>query len=176
MKRAVPVNAKHAIEIRVMDRAWAGIAGARAISRRLAAAALAAPAPKGATSSTGPVELTILLADDATVQDLNRRFRGIDKPTNVLSFPAEDDAPRPAGAHAVLGDVAIAFETTRREAASEGISVADHLAHLVVHGVLHLRGYDHEHPADAEVMEALEVAILARHGIADPYAAGELVA
>ena len=94
----------------------------------------------------------------------------------MLSFPAEDDAPRPAGARVVLGDVAIAFETTRREAASESISIADHLAHLVVHGVLHLRGYDHERAADAEVMEALEVAILARQGIADPYAAGELVA
>lgn len=176
MKRAAPASAKNMIEIRVTARAWAGITGARAICRRFAATALAAPAPKGAAPVVGAVELTILLADDVTVQDLNRRFRGIDKPTNVLSFPAEDDAPRPAGARVVLGDVAIAFETTRREAASESISIADHLAHLVVHGVLHLRGYDHERAADAEVMEALEVAILARQGIADPYAAGELVA
>lgn len=166
---------KDAVEVRVADRRWAAVAGLRAICRRFAAAALAAPAP-GNVPVAGPVELTILLADDAIVRDLNRRFRGIDKPTNVLSFPAEDDAPRPAAVRAVLGDVAVAFETARREAEAEGISLADHLAHLVVHGVLHLRGYDHERAADADTMEALEVAILARLGVADPYAAGELVA
>lgn len=101
-----------------------------------------------------------LFADDETLQDLNKRFRGFDKPTNVLSFPSGGD---------FLGDVAIAYETCRREAEEEKIAFRDHAAHLIVHGLLHLAGYDHEKDEDAERMEPLETRILAAMGIADPY-------
>ncbi len=103
---------------------------------------------------------TILLADDQKLRALNRDFRGKDKPTNVLSFP---------GADAYAGDIAIAYGVTVKEAKVAAKSLADHATHLVVHGVLHLAGYDHERPKDAKVMEPLEVKILARLGIADPY-------
>jgi probable rRNA maturation factor len=105
-------------------------------------------------------ELTILLADDKRLRAFNRDFRGKDKPTNVLSFP---------GANAYAGDIAIAYGVTVKEAKEAAKSLADHATHLVVHGVLHLAGYDHERPKDAKVMEPLEVKILARLGIADPY-------
>jgi probable rRNA maturation factor len=106
---------------------------------------------------------TVLLADDKKLRALNHDFRGKDRPTNVLSFP---------GADGYAGDIAIAYGTTAKEAKAAAKSLADHAAHLVVHGVLHLAGYDHERPKDALVMEPLEVKILKRLGIADPYAAG----
>lgn len=109
--------------------------------------------------------VTLLLAGDATLQRLNRDFRGMDKPTNVLSFPA---APNPEH-H--LGDIAIAHETATREAQAVGKAFADHVLHLAVHGTLHLLGYDHESAQDAAVMEPKETQILAALGIADPYAA-----
>lgn len=118
-------------------------------------------------------EVSVLLCDDATIQRLNRDWRGFDRPTNVLSFPAPAGGP-PHGPR-LLGDIAVAFETTRREAGSEGKSVADHLTHLVVHGFLHLIGYDHEVESEALRMEALETSILADLGIADPYAASDAV-
>lgn len=123
-------------------------------------------------------ECTILLADDARMRELNRRFRGKDKATNVLSFPAErqdGDYARevqvvPAdGQPLQWGDIAIAYGTTAREAAEQGKSLADHLSHLVVHGVLHLVGLAHEDPEEAERMEALERRILQEIGVADPY-------
>jgi probable rRNA maturation factor len=107
------------------------------------------------------VSLTILFGDDARLKALNRDFRGKNKPTNVLSFPA---GPGP-----YLGDIAIAYGVAAREARAQGKRFADHAAHLVVHGVLHLLGFDHERAADAKVMEQLEAKILARLGIADPY-------
>jgi probable rRNA maturation factor len=103
---------------------------------------------------------TILLANDKALRALNRDFRGKDKPTNVLSFPGRDG---------YAGDIAIAYGVTAREAKAAAKSLADHATHLVVHGVLHLAGYDHERPKDASVMEALEVKILKRLGVADPY-------
>jgi probable rRNA maturation factor len=108
---------------------------------------------------------TILLADDERLRALNLAFRGKDKPTNVLSFPAaaNDDG------HA--GDIALAYGVTRDEARAAGKTIADHASHLVVHGVLHLAGLDHEKKRDAEEMEGLEVKILSRLGIRDPYAA-----
>jgi probable rRNA maturation factor len=120
----------------------------------------------------GETELAIMLTDDAGIRTLNSNWRGIDKPTNVLSFPAlpptgaagPDDAPR------MLGDIAIAYETTRREADDEQKPFDHHLSHLAVHGFLHLIGYDHETDNDAEAMEALEAVILAQLGIPDPYA------
>lgn len=124
----------------------------------------------GASSAA---ELSVLLANDTFVQSLNRKFRGKDKPTNVLSFP---NAPTPAGAlyeePSSLGDIALAFETVKAEAQTQGKSFDDHLAHLVVHGVLHLLGYDHIDDKDAEKMEKRERELLERFDIADPYSAG----
>jgi len=103
-------------------------------------------------------EITILLADDARLESLNHDFRGKAKPTNVLSFPQADG-----------GDIAIAHGVVAREAREQGKRFADHAIHLTVHGVLHLAGYDHIKPKDAKFMEPLEVKILGRLGIADPY-------
>ncbi|MGE5600181.1 MAG: rRNA maturation RNase YbeY [Pseudomonadota bacterium] len=121
----------------------------------------------------GAAEATLLLADDARIRALNKTFRGRDEPTNVLSFPnVEVDVLAAAGADGppcALGDIVIAFETTVGEAAREGTSLSHHLSHLVVHGILHLLGYDHSTDDEALVMEALEVRALAALGIADPY-------
>lgn len=160
---------KAAIAVTKASRAWTKLRGAKSLCERAAAAALEAPAPKGSTKVKGKVELSIVLANNKTIQTLNLRFRGMDQPTNVLSFPASGDEPRPAGAPVALGDVVIAFETTKAEAKRDGKALKDHLSHLVVHGVLHLRGYDHERRPDAEKMEALETRILAKLGVADPY-------
>lgn len=112
--------------------------------------------------------LTIALADDATLRTLNHRYRGKDAPTNVLSFPTPAKAGAAAGGY--VGDVVIAEETVLAEAADEGKPPLHHMTHLVVHGVLHLMGYDHETDADAARMEALETEILAGLAIPDPYA------
>ncbi|MEX2642644.1 MAG: rRNA maturation RNase YbeY, partial [Acetobacterales bacterium] len=108
-------------------------------------------------------EVSVVLAGDAMLHELNRGYRGQDKPTNVLSFPI--DEPDPAREAWMLGEVVIALETTRREALEEGKPVTDHLLHLVVHGVLHLLGYDHQTDAEAERMEALEARLLAGLGV-----------
>ncbi|KAB0683010.1 rRNA maturation RNase YbeY [Aureimonas leprariae] len=115
-----------------------------------------------------PTELGLTLASDAAVRTLNAEWRNKDKPTNVLSFPARDLTPGEAP-DALLGDLVLALETCRREAAAEAKSLADHFRHLVVHGTLHCLGYDHEDDAAADEMEALEVLILGDLGIADPY-------
>jgi len=117
--------------------------------------------------STSAAELAILLTDDSAIRVLNRKWRGIDAPTNVLSFPAEI----PAGAPPLLGDIVLAYETVAREARRDGKPFAHHVAHLAVHGFLHLCGYDHERDSDAETMEQLERTILRRLDIADPYCA-----
>lgn len=123
-------------------------------------------AETAASAALGDVAggVVVMLADDATVHDLNRRFRGKDSATNVLSFPA---APNPEDG---LGDIALAYGVCAREAAEQGKALSDHVRHLVVHGVLHLLGYDHEDEVEAEVMEGLERDILARLGAPDPYA------
>jgi probable rRNA maturation factor len=110
--------------------------------------------------------VTLLLTDDATIRDLNRRFRQLDKPTNVLSFPAPQNAER------FLGDIALAYGVCAREAQEQGKPLKHHLQHLVAHGVLHLLGYDHVSDAQADEMENLERAVLAGLGIPDPYLAG----
>ena len=117
---------------------------------------------------------SLLFTSDAEVHALNRDWRGKDQPTNVLSFPmlerAELLALGAAGPPELLGDIALALETCTREAADKGISLDHHTAHLIVHGLLHLAGYDHEtSPAAARAMEALEINALAQMGIADPY-------
>ncbi|MBL8549815.1 MAG: rRNA maturation RNase YbeY [Hyphomonadaceae bacterium] len=144
----------------IADAKWeAALAGAEPFVARVLAAAAHAEQARG--------DVSVLLADAGELARLNRAHRGIDKPTNVLSFPA------PAGAFAepFLGDIAIAFEVTAAEAETEGKRFADHAAHLLTHGFLHLLGYDHMNDADAERMEAREREILASLGIADPYAA-----
>jgi probable rRNA maturation factor len=154
-----------AIDIDIQDRHWLKqLRTARAVCRRAALAALegAPRRPKAA------VALAIALAGDAAVRTLNRDFRHQDKPTNVLSFPADARATLP-GHPRFLGDIVLARQTVAREADSQGKRFADHLTHLVVHGTLHLLGYDHEIDAQARRMETLEVRILAGLGVADPY-------
>ena len=114
-------------------------------------------------------EVSVLLCDDAAVRQLNKTYRGIDRATNVLSFAALDDEDEPIVDPLLLGDIAVAFETTKREASEQKISLADHLFHLIVHGVLHLIGYDHITDDEANVMEALETKILTQNGMENPY-------
>lgn len=162
-----PITAE--IAVRVARRAWhAVLPEATRLVRRAAAAALQAG---GGSLGARPVELAVLLSDDAAVQGLNRDWRGKDRPTNVLSFPASDGAAVPAGVPVMLGDVVLALETVQAEAAEQGKTVRDHVAHLVVHGVLHLLGLDHETDTEAANMEAREVGVLATLGVADPYRA-----
>jgi probable rRNA maturation factor len=154
------MSAADNIDVIVESAQWDALPGAQAVARNAIAQALAA------LNGRADAELAVLLTDDAAVRRLNATWRGLDKPTNVLSFPA---AEAPAPRH--LGDIAIAFETTAREAKDEGKPLADHLTHLAVHGFLHLVGYDHESDADAETMEQLERDILARLNVPDPYLA-----
>jgi probable rRNA maturation factor len=136
-----------------------------------AAAAAAQAAPELAKAR---LYISVLFADDGEVRVLNRDWRGKDKPTNVLSFPMleREDllALAPDGPPELLGDLALALETCAREAAEKGITLEHHAAHLIVHGLLHLAGYDHEtSPEDARAMEIIEIKALAQMGIADPY-------
>ena len=144
------------VDIAVTSPVWRGHEGA--LSRALAAAA-------AEEKTEGSVSL--LLGDDASVSALNAQFRGKKGPTNVLSFPAPSAGPATSS---FLGDIALAAETIVEEANFQGKSFEHHAAHLAVHGFLHLLGYDHNEPGEAERMEARERAILAILGIADPYA------
>ncbi len=115
-------------------------------------------------------ELSIVLADNALVQTLNRDYRSKDKPTNVLSFPQhEPDVFTRGESVAALGDVVLGFETIEEEALSQKKSLQDHTLHLVVHGLLHLLGFDHEQDEDAQIMETLEIRVLESLGIKNPY-------
>lgn len=146
------------IDVEVEAEAWtAALPTAEAVAVRAAQAALAHEDKAG-------VGVVILLADDAVLADLNQRFRGKTGATNVLSFPA------PANPESLLGDIALAHGVCAREAAEQGKTLEQHLAHLTVHGVLHLLGYDHEDDGEAEVMEALERSILETLGVPAPYA------
>lgn len=140
----------------------------------LAARAAAAAESVAPELATARLSASLLFTSDAEIHALNRDWRQRDKATNVLSFPmlARDALLElePAGPPDLLGDVALAYETCAREAEEKGIPLEDHAAHLIVHGLLHLAGYDHEiSPAEAEAMEALETKALAICGIADPY-------
>jgi probable rRNA maturation factor len=151
MTRATAARTR--VDVVLLDAAWArALPGVERLVRKAARAALGAKARS----------LTVALSDDRRVQALNRRDRRQDKPTNVLSYPS--------GERSFLGDVVLARQTVWREAREQKKAPADHVAHLVVHGTLHLLGYDHETgDADAERMEALERRILRKLGIADPY-------
>jgi probable rRNA maturation factor len=160
-----------ATEVLVVADCWEAEPDAEAVVMRAIDAAASM-----VDADTGDAELAVMLTDDSGIRTLNNNWRGIDKPTNVLSFPAlqppgghePDNAPR------MLGDIAIAYETTRREADEEQKPFVHHLSHLAVHGFLHLVGYDHENDGEAEAMESLERDILAQLGIPDPYAEREL--
>ncbi len=144
------------IEVEVEAGAWtAALPDAEAVAARAAKAAL----------GTVEGDMVVLLSDDAAVRELNARFRDKDRPTNVLSFPA------PENAFPHLGDIVLAHGVCAEEARVQGKTLADHLSHLVVHGVLHLLGRDHEDDTEAEEMESEERDILAGLGVADPYAA-----
>ena len=159
---AIPIT-----EVLVVADCWQDEPDAEAVIQRAIAAAA-----ESVDADVGDAELAVMLTDDPGIRTLNSNWRGIDKPTNVLSFPAlqpdggrrEDDAPR------MLGDIAIAYQTMRGEADDEQKPFDHHLSHLAVHGFLHLIGYDHETDDDAEAMEILEREILAQLGIPDPYA------
>lgn len=152
-----------AVDIVEDDGEWSKIADRDNLIETAARAAFEKVQPPGA-----PGFVTIALSSDARVCDLNGRFRGKPKPTNVLSFPAGVGSP---GDH--IGDIVLGLETVEREAVEQDIPVAHHVQHLVVHGVLHLLGYDHETAPDAERMEAIEIEVLSKLGIANPYT-GEL--
>jgi len=156
------------IDIDVVQEAgdWDQVAGAEGLVR----SAVGALVGKLAVTNA---EVCVALSSDQQVAELNASYRGKASPTNVLSFPAVPMLPV-EGEPRFLGDIVLAIETLQREAADLGIPVAHHMQHLVVHGMLHLLGYDHETEDEAQEMESLEVRILARIGIADPYAgAGE---
>jgi probable rRNA maturation factor len=163
----MPTIALPITEVLVVAGCWHAEPDAEAVVQRAIAAAA-----ETVDADVGDAELAVMLTDDKGIRTLNLNWRDIDKPTNVLSFPAlqptgpvgPDDAPR------MLGDIAIAYETMRREADDEAKPFDHHLSHLAVHGFLHLIGYDHENDDDAEAMETLEQQILAQLGIPDPYA------
>lgn len=157
---------KPTLEISVPSALWRGLPRARTIARETIAACVD---EVGAWGHKG-VEVSLCLSDDARIRQLNARWRGMDKPTNVLSFPSAPSGS--VGESRILGDIALAFDTMAREAETSGVALADHYRHLVAHGFLHLIGYDHQTNEEAERMEALEKRILARLGVADPYAGG----
>ncbi len=148
------------IEVILEDERWAA----------LGLEALCAPAEREALAITGRApagfEIAVMGCDDPRIAELNKAFRGKATATNVLSWPASDSPPMAAGE---LGDIAIAYETCVREADEKGISVQKHVTHLLIHGILHLLGYDHISETEAEEMEALEIKALAKLGISNPY-------
>lgn len=174
------MTGQHHIDVDTPCPAWrAVLPDCDALCRQAALAALMAAPMNGNRADT---EIGIRLTDDGELRTLNQRYRDIDAPTNVLSFPTADGAPvdgapidgttgaPPPGMPLALGDVVLAFEIICGEAEAQGKTLADHLGHLVVHGVLHLLGYDHQAEAQAVAMEHLEIAVLAGLGVADPYA------
>jgi probable rRNA maturation factor len=149
------------LNIVIEDEAWKTVRGLKSLTEKAVDAALTAAAKNK--------EISILFADNVTLKNLNKDWRGKNKPTNVLSFPASTDLKLPRGQVKPLGDIALAFETVAKEAEASGKSLKDHTTHLIVHGVLHLLGYDHIDDADAAKMEAKEIRILKKLGLADPY-------
>lgn len=149
-------------DLRIAEPAWGDAGACEAFVRRVLEPAAARLCVSG--------EAAILLTGDEEMHALNRRWRGLDKPTDVLSFPG--GGPAEPGQPPYLGDIAMAFGTASRDAAAMGRSFEAHMAHLLIHGFLHLLGYDHIEADDARVMEALEIEILAGLGWDNPYLAG----
>ncbi|WP_158808337.1 rRNA maturation RNase YbeY [Beijerinckia sp. L45] len=154
-----------AIDISVEEPAWSAAGDVEALARAAVDAALAASGDE----LTDESELSIVLCNDAFIAALNEKWRGLAKPTNVLSFPVDMDSP-------ALGDIVIAYETVAREALEDGKTLRDHLSHMIVHGFCHLLGFDHETDEEAEAMEAMEARALAALGIASPFENADLVA
>jgi probable rRNA maturation factor len=151
------------VTIEVEDEAWHHLPGLEHLARSAVAAAL------GGLNLTGDTETALLFTDDASIAAINAEWRGKPTPTNVLSFPAPEDMPVPDGEPKPLGDIVLAYGTVAREAEEQGKTLRDHAVHLIVHGVLHLAGHDHEDDAQAAEMERLEVEILKGLGISNPY-------
>jgi probable rRNA maturation factor len=157
------------IDVLADSPAWRdGFPAAESVCRRAAVAAF-----DGGYHRAGQAEVGLVLSDDARVRRLNHDFRGYDRATNVLSFPnhtaAEVAAPWPPDRPLLLGDIVVAYETVVAEAVAERKDFSHHLSHLVVHGMLHLLGYDHRTQAEADEMERLETRILATLGVPNPY-------
>ena len=152
------------VSIEVEDQDWASLPGLQELAQSVVEAALAEAAP-----DVAPCDVAVLFTDDGSIAEINAEWRGKDTPTNVLSFPMPDDMPVPVGEPRPLGDIVLALGVVTREAAEQGKTLRDHTAHLIVHGTLHLLGYDHENDGEAEEMEALERRILKGLGISDPY-------
>jgi probable rRNA maturation factor len=152
------------VSIEVEDEAWLALTGLDALAQRAIAAALA-----GAHANVEESDVALLFTNDEAIAEINAEWRAKDKPTNVLSFPAPEDMPVPEGEPRPLGDIVLAFGVISREAASQGKTLHDHTVHLIVHGALHLLGFDHETDAEALEMERLEAGILKGLGISDPY-------
>ncbi len=159
-RTARKVRAARKIDVLVESKLWKNAKNAEPVILRAIAEA-------AATLSTPAAELAIVLTDDSAIRLLNRTWRGVDAATNVLSFPTG----RAGGNRLLIGDIVLAYETVAAEALADGKPFAHHLAHLAVHGFLHLLGYDHERKKDAEAMERLERDILQRLAIPDPYQA-----
>jgi probable rRNA maturation factor len=154
-------DADYTLEVDIRADGWADFVPSALIDRAAAAVAAHVAGMRG--------EIGFILADDAFIQALNRDHRGQDKPTNVLSFPIGPFGPDDRGP-VLLGDIVLALETVKAEAAAQDKTVPDHAGHLIVHGLLHLLGHDHQDDGPAAAMEALERTILREIGIADPYA------
>jgi probable rRNA maturation factor len=164
--RAPATTVAVAVAVMIACRRWrTALPGVKARAEAAARAALRR-LYRGRVPARG-IELSLVLGDDRLVRGLNRRWRGQDRPTNVLAFATGE--PAAGAAPLLLGDVVLAFETVQREAMEQGKPLADHLVHLVTHGVLHLGGYDHQAAPEARRMEALERRILAELGVPDPY-------
>ncbi len=149
------------VDLAIENPSWTALGDLQSLAERAAEAALREAGFVAEEAS----ELSCLFSDDAAMRKLNAEWRGLDKPTNVLSFPATGP-----GAELLLGDIVLAFETVAREAAAENKAIRDHVTHLIIHGVLHLVGHDHEVDDEADAMEALEIRALHRLGLANPYA------
>ncbi len=152
------------ISIEVEDKAWQALAGLD----QLALSAVASTLSRICENDERK-EVALLFTDDQSIATINAEWRGKNKPTNVLSFPAPPDMPIPEGEPRQLGDIVLSFGVIAREAAEQGKTLHDHTAHLIVHGMLHLLGFDHETDAEAGEMERLEASILKGLGISDPY-------
>lgn len=161
MNRAAPI-AELTTDLRTADERWARLGDVEALAARVLG--------HTAVEMGSPGEVSILMTNDAEMHALNKQWRGFDKPTDVLSFPA--DGPEIPGEAAHLGDIAIGYETALKDAEAMGRSFEGHISHLLIHGFLHLLGYDHIEAEDAKVMEPLEAKLLAGLGWPDPYATG----